>query len=193
LQFAITCQTPTLSLPSPTRYRESNNPVTKPPARPHSLEDIMRRWQSAFAYTGVLTLGYIAGVSGLGTTTPASAQEAAAATKPNVKLGNAITAISEAADTLKTDGNYDTITQGTNAFLVLSGGGNAKADLESGQGVDPETYGALYAGLVIPELADQVTKDDNGRLVFNGQVIHMYSRSKLQRAYANRLKLAGAR
>ena len=152
----------------------------------------MRRWQSALAYTGVLTLGYIAGVSGLGTA-PAAAQEAAAATKPNIKVGAAISALSEAADGLKADGNYETITQGVNSFLVLSGGGNAKADLESGQGVDPETYGALYAGLVIPELAEQITKDDSGRLVFNGQIIHMYSKSKLQRVFANRLKLAGAR
>ena len=152
----------------------------------------MRRWQSALAYTGVLTLGYIAGVSGLGTT-PATAQEAAAATKPNIKVGAALSALSEAADGLKADGNYETITQGVNSFLVLSGGGNAKADLESGQGVDPETYGALYAGLVIPELAEQITKDDSGRLVFNGQIIHMYSKSKLQRVFANRLKLAGAR
>jgi hypothetical protein len=158
-----------------------------------NLEGIMRRWQSALAYMGVLTLGYIAGVSGLGTTTPAAAQEAAAVTKPNVKLAAAITALSEAADSLKADGNYETITQGVNSFLVLSGGGNAKADLESGSGVDPDTYGALYAGLVIPELADQVTKDDNGKLLFNGQIIQMYSKSKLQRVYANRLKLAGAR
>jgi hypothetical protein len=153
----------------------------------------MRRWQTALAYTGVLTLGYVAGLSGLGTSTPAAAQEAAAAVKPNVKLGAAITAVSEAADSLKQDGNYEVITQGVNSFLVLTGGGNAKADLEGGQGVDPETYGALYAGLVIPELADQITKDDSGRLLFNGQVIHMYSKSKLQRVYANRLKLAGSR
>jgi hypothetical protein len=153
----------------------------------------MRRWQSVLAYTGVLTLGYIAGVAGLGTNTPAAAQESGAATKPNVKLGAAISAVSEAADTLKADGHYEVITQGVNSFLVLTGGGNAKADLESGQGVDPETYGALYAGLVIAELADQITRDDSGRLVFNGQVIHMYSKSKLQRVYANRLKLAGAR
>jgi hypothetical protein len=59
----------------------------------------MRRWQSAVVYTGVLALGYIAGVSGLGTATPAAAQDAAA--KPNIKLGAAITALSEAADTLR--------------------------------------------------------------------------------------------
>jgi len=152
----------------------------------------MRHWRSALAYTGVLTLGYVAGASGLSSSRPATAQDKIS-TKPSVKLAAAITALSEAADSQKTDGNYEAITQGVNSFLVLAGGGNARADLESGGGVDPETYGALYAGLVIPELADQVTKDDNGRLVFNGQVIQMYSKTKLQRVYASRLKLAGTR
>ncbi|QDT53145.1 hypothetical protein Pan44_11600 [Caulifigura coniformis] len=152
----------------------------------------MRHWRSALAYTGVLTLGYLAGASGVSPFRPAAAQDKALS-KPNAKLSAAIIALSEAADSQKTDGNYEAITQGVNSFLVLSGGGNARADLESGSGVDPETYGALYAGQAIPELADQITKDDNGRLTFNGQVIQMYSKSKLQRVYANRLKLAGTR
>ncbi|HVJ88025.1 MAG TPA: hypothetical protein VM452_20340 [Caulifigura sp.] len=153
----------------------------------------MRRWQTALAYTSVLSLGYFAGLSGFSPLTPLAAQESGALTKPNAKLSAAFTALSEAADSLKTDGQYEAITQGTNAFLVLAGGGSAKSDLESGGGVDPETYGALYAGLVAPEIADQITKDDTGRLLFNGQVIQMYSKSKLQRVYANRLRLAGAR
>jgi hypothetical protein len=152
----------------------------------------MRHWRSALAYTGVLTLGYVAGATGLFNSPNVAAQDRPA-TKPNVKLAAAITSLAEAADALKAEGAYETITQGVNSFLVLAGGGNARADLESGGGVDPETYGALYAGLVIPELADQVTKNDNGQLVFNGQVIQMYSKSKLQRVYANRMKLAGTR
>jgi len=153
----------------------------------------MRRWQSALAYTGVLSLGYLAGISGLFQSNHVTAQDKAPATKPNIKLAAAFTALNEAAESLKADGQYETITQGTNAFLILSGGGSAKADLESGSGVDPETYGALYAGLVAPEIVDQITKDNNGRLLFNGQTIQMYSKSKLQRVYANRLKLAGTR
>ena len=152
----------------------------------------MRHWRSALAYTGVLTLGYVAGATGLFNSPPVAAQDRPMA-KPNIKLAAAITSLGEAADSLKAEGAYESITQGVNSFLVLAGGGNARADLESGGGVDPETYGALYAGLVIPELADQVTKNDNGQLVFNGQVIQMYSKSKLQRVYANRMKLAGTR
>ncbi len=153
----------------------------------------MRRWQTALAYSVVLTVGYVAGASGLPGVKPADAQERSGRMKPNAKLTAAFSALSEAADSLREDGNYETITQGTNAFLVLSGGGSAKADLESGSGVDPETYGALYAGLVSPELADQITTDSSGRMMFNGQAIQMYSKSKLQRIYANRLKLAGSR
>lgn len=154
----------------------------------------MRRWQSVLAYSAVLAIGYIAGTSGFSVNTNAEAQDKDKSLgKPSVKLTTAVMALSEAADSLKTDGQYEAITQGTNAFLVLCGGGNARADLESGAGVDPETYGALYAGLAIPEMQDQVKKDDNGRLTFNGQVIQMYSKSKLQKAYATRMKLAGSK
>ena len=56
-----------------------------------------------------------------------------------------------------------------NAFLVLSGGGNALDDLESGHGVDPETFAALYAGLAIPEIGDHLAKDDQSRLTYKGK------------------------
>jgi hypothetical protein len=152
----------------------------------------MRRWQTVMASAGLLALGYVAGSSGLSLHSRANAQDAPLG-KPSPKLTAAVQSLADAAESLKADGHYETITQGTNAFLVLSGGGNARADLESGSGVDPETYGALYAGLAIPELQDQIAKDDNGRLTFNGQLIQMYSKSKLQKVYANRLKLAGTR
>jgi hypothetical protein len=154
----------------------------------------MKRGRIILSYLGVLAAGYFLGVSQPGFGVNANAQDApASSSKPNPKLAAAIQSLSEAADALKTDGLYEPITTGTNAFLVLSGGGNAKADLESGNGVDPETYGALYAGLALPELQDQITRGDDGRLMFNGQVIQMYSKNKLQRVYASRLKLAGTR
>ncbi len=153
----------------------------------------MRRWHSALAYSGVLAIGYLAGSSGLSLQGRVEAQDAGSIAKPTPKVAAAFQALADAAESLKAEGKYETITQGTNAFLILTGGGSARADLESGSGVDPETYGALYAGLAIPELADQITKDDNGRLMFNGQVIQMYSKNKLQRTFANRLRLAGSR
>jgi hypothetical protein len=76
-----------------------------------------------------------------------------------------------------------------NSFLVLSGGGNARADLESGMGVDPETFAALYADQAIPEIQQNLAKDDDNRLTYNGTVVQMYSKSKLQRLYAERIKL----
>jgi hypothetical protein len=77
-----------------------------------------------------------------------------------------------------------------NAFLVLCGGGDARADLESGIGVDPETFAALYAGQAIPDIADLLDRDEENRLTYNGQVVRMYSKARLQRLYAERTKIA---
>lgn len=153
---------------------------------------MMRRWQLTLFGVGMLGMGYLAGASGVLRDRPAVAQEATtSAAIDKIKLAHQ--ALNVAADALKTEDRYDAITQGTNAFLVLAGGGNARQDLESGAGVDPETFAALYAGKAIPELQDQITKDDQGRLTFNGTVIQLYSKTRLQQIYAERLRLSGAK
>ena len=82
------------------------------------------------------------------------------------------------------------MTAGVNAFLVLSGGGNARQDLESGNGVDPETFAALYAGQAIPEIQEQLGLDAENRVTYGGEVVRLYSRSRLSRMFAERVKLA---
>ena len=106
------------------------------------------------------------------------------------KIHDATLSLQDAMDALQNEGRYESITDGINSFLVFSGGGNALEDLESGHGVDPETFAALYAGQAIPEVGDHLGKDDQGRLTYRGQVIRMYSESRLQQAYAVRIKLA---
>ena len=98
-----------------------------------------------------------------------------------------------ATDALRGDGRYESITNDVNSFLVLSGGGNAREDLQSGAGVDPETFAALYAGGAIEEIQDQLGYDDENRLTFNNQVVRMYSKARLQRMLAERTKLAETR
>lgn len=105
------------------------------------------------------------------------------------KIREANRRLIEAMEALKSDGLYESITEGPNAFLILSGGGNSRADLESGRGVDPETFAALYSGRAIPEVKDLLGTDDQGRLTYNGEVIRLYSKSRLQRTFANRVKL----
>jgi hypothetical protein len=151
----------------------------------------MRRWQLALFGGAMLGLGYLAGSGGLSLNNRAMAQDKGSAANDKVKALHI--ALTEAVDALTTESRYGAITQGPNAFLALAGGGDARQDLDSGAGVDPETFAALYAGKAIPEIADQVQKDDQGRLTFNGNVIQMYSRTRLQQVFAERLRLSGAK
>jgi len=63
-------------------------------------------------------------------------------------------------------------------------------DLQSGQGVDPESFAAIYAKQVKPELQAALTTDDQGRILYNDQLVRLYSRSRLERLGAERVKLS---
>jgi hypothetical protein len=150
----------------------------------------MRRWQAGVFGAAMLGLGYLAGSAGL----PLSGRVTAQDKNPvDDKIKIAHQALNEAADALKTENRYDAVTSGTNAFLVLAGGGNAREDLNGSNGVDPETFAALYADKAIPEIKDQLSFDDQKRLTFNGKVIQMYSKSRLSQVYAERLRLSGGK
>ena len=107
-----------------------------------------------------------------------------------VKIQAAHESLKAAADALLQDGRYEGLTDAPNAFLVLSGGGNAMEDLQSGQGVDPESFAAIYARKVKPEVLDGLTTDDQGRVLYNNQVVRLYSRSRLEKVLAERAKLS---
>jgi hypothetical protein len=149
----------------------------------------MRRWKTA-AYGGaMLALGYLLGATGAWDSGKLTAQEAGVTNTVKDRIVAANTALQQAADALKSETQYEAVTEGVNAFLVLSGGGNALTDLQSGTGVDPETFAALYAGQALPEIQENLAFDDENRLTYNGTVVQLYSKSRLQRLYAERLKL----
>ena len=105
------------------------------------------------------------------------------------KIREANRTLAEAMEALRADGMYDSVTDSPNSFLILSGGGNAREDLDSGRGVDPETFAALYAGQAVPEIQTLLGQDSEGRITYNNDVVRIYSKSRLQRVYANRKKL----
>lgn len=107
-----------------------------------------------------------------------------------IKIQAAHEALKSAMEALQQDGKYEGLSETPNAYLVLSGGGNAKDDLNSGQGVDPETFAALYARQVNQDILDGLTVDDQGRLLYNEQLIRLYSKSRLERTFAERVKLS---
>lgn len=95
-----------------------------------------------------------------------------------------------AKDELESEGRYKSASGMVNPFLVLGGGGDAVADLEADNGVDPETFAALYAGLASDEIKDDVTIDDEGHVLYKGRIVRMYSVKRLKALYARRAELA---
>ncbi len=103
---------------------------------------------------------------------------------------------SELADMLESEDRYRPATQGKNYFAIAAGGIDAVRDLEEGRGVDPETFAGLYAGRALPDIAEFLEFDRDGRLRYKGAVVRMYSRERLKRLFLHRdnLKnLAGSR
>lgn len=153
----------------------------------------MRCGKSILFGAAMLALGYLLGTTGaVAPAAFAQAEGSGVSQDSEAKIRSAQIALQEAMEQLRQDGNYTSITDGVNAFLVLSGGGDARRDLESGNGVDPETFAALYAGKAIPEIADALGQDDEGRITYNEKPIQMYSRKRLERMFAERLRIKDA-
>ena len=155
---------------------------------------------AAFGFIG---LGYFLGASGLtGTVSawaqneeekPAAATAAAGASSEEAqkKITTAFEALKAAREALEAESLYTSATKSMNSFGVLSGGLNAVEDLETGRGVDPETFAALYADLATEEIKLKLSKDDKGRLVYNGKLIQMYPISRLRKTFDARNALSG--
>ncbi len=146
----------------------------------------MRRVRSAAWAALLVGFGYVCGMAQVSerTVTAQEDQKDPAASRINAAYKSLV----EARDTLEANGRYKTITDGVNSFLIMTGGGNAQEDLESGRGVDPETFAGLYAGHASPEIQPLLGVNEQGQITYNNEVVRMYSKSRLQRALADRLK-----
>lgn len=153
------------------------------------------QWRSRWLFGGsLLMLGYLLGSLDAVRLPRLAAQagDDAANREAENKIRAVHRALQDAMEQLRQDNNYEAITEGLNAFLILSGGGNARQDLESGNGLDPETFAALYAGKALPEIIDELGADDEGRITYNGKPITIYSRKRLERLFAERLRIKDA-
>jgi len=128
------------------------------------------------------------GKSKTGADSPA-AQPLSDETKTKIKA--AADALKAAMEALQGEGRYDSAIKGTNAFAVLTGGGNSLADLKSRGGVDPETFAALYAGLASDSVIVDLGKDPEGKLTYKNRVVQMYPISAIRAAYARRADITG--
>lgn len=94
-----------------------------------------------------------------------------------------------AVSILQGENRYRSAIQGYNAFAVSVGGIDAIRDLESGRGVDPETFAGLYADQATDEVAQDLGRDEQGRLTYKGRVIRMYSTARLKKHFELRKKI----
>jgi hypothetical protein len=78
-----------------------------------------------------------------------------------------------------------------NTYAIMVGGVDALDDLESGRGVDPETFAALYAGDAIDEVAQHLSRDEDGRLTYKNRPLRIYPVSRLKKLHSQRLVITG--
>jgi hypothetical protein len=154
--------------------------------------------------SGLLAVGYLLG--SLSVFPSVRAQEGGAGPSEDSakKIVAANDALKAAVDQLKLESRYEVATKGINSYAVMVGGLNVKEDLESGHGVDPETFAALYAAafdlkkLSIKDetLADWIDVnlldyDAEGRLTYQNKVVRIYPVSRLKKLNAQRQVLIG--
>lgn len=138
----------------------------------------------------LLGIGYLCGASGLSIRTVAAQdEETGLSEQTGNKIRDAHRRLQEAKEALEADGKYEAITDGINSFLVFTGGGNAREDLESGRGVDPETFAGLYAGRALPEIQTLLGVNEHGQITYNDEVVRLYPKSRLQKLFALRLQI----
>jgi hypothetical protein len=113
------------------------------------------------------------------------------ATGPTQETSDKVKAARDAADSamlaLQQEKFYVPAIVGLNSFAATTGGIDAIADLQSGRGVDPETFAGLYAGLAVDQIAPDISKDDKGRLTYKDKVIRMYPVSRIKQLFQSRV------
>lgn len=152
----------------------------------------MRILARSLALMTVFSLGYFAGTSDWQADSRLNAQGAQPGSdEVSEKISEAFGALQAARGALDQDGLYNPASKTMNATGILAGGVDAIADLESGRGVDPETFAALYAGQATDEIAAELDTDEVGRLTYKGKVVRMYSISRLKLMYQERIRYTG--
>lgn len=147
-------------------------------------------------FAAVLGLGYLWGrndansaASWTKTVVAQDDNQPAEETQRKIQLAN--DALKTAMEALKAESLYTPATRGMNVFGVLTGGIDAIDDLESGRGVDPETFAGLYADQANDEVLPHLGKDEEGRLTYKNKLVRLYPISRLKRLQSKRMLMTG--
>jgi len=138
-------------------------------------------------------LAFVAGLF-VGSTSVTSPQELRAAHAQEGRVSDETLTAFEAGnrrmraltDLLVSEELHKPATADQNFFGASVGGIDSYRDLEEGRGVDPETFAALYADRSVPEIAEHLEFDKEGRLRYKGDIVRMYSRTKLKEVFNRR-------
>ncbi len=151
-----------------------------------------RRFSQLLVLGFVLCAGYLWGRHDAVTTPSAIAQDTTAPSdEAQRKIQAANDALKIAMEGLKAESLYNPATSGMNVYGVLSGGLDAIDDLESGRGVDPETFAALYSDLALDDVQQHLSKDAEGRLTYKNKLVRIYPITRLKRQHNKRLLMTG--
>lgn len=156
-------------------------------------ENPMRAFWKTVSVLSIFGLGYLAGTLQLAANSSALAQleDDGVGEEVTKSITAAYSALQTVRSNLNQEGRYNPATKIMNMTGVMAGGVDSIADLESGLGVDPETFGALYAEQASDEVSINLDYDENGRLTYKGKIVRMYSIERLKAFYQKRLKFAG--
>ncbi len=140
----------------------------------------------------LLSVGYVLGSLQVAAPSPLSADPTTESVQGALrdKLRDADRVMSEAMQMLQDEKRYVPAILGLNAFATSVGGVDAVADLESGQGVDPETFAGLYAGQAVPEIAEHLAHDAQGRVTYKNRVVRLYNPTRIKQLFAARAEFA---
>ncbi|MEZ6059704.1 MAG: hypothetical protein R3C19_05020 [Planctomycetaceae bacterium] len=157
----------------------------------------MRRLPMMLAAAGLFGIGYLTGLSQAGnskaliaaTQPPQQSGIAALSDDTLVTYKKAFRSTNDLSDILRAESLYAPATEGLNYFALSVGGIDVVRDLEEGRGVDPETFAALYADRAVPEISQNIDRDESGRVRYKGTVVRLYSRDQLKEMFRHRDQL----
>jgi hypothetical protein len=135
---------------------------------------------------GLVLFGYVLGSLQFDTPSMLKAQSEPLPNAIRERLRETDRVLSETMQVLADEKRYVPAIQGLNAFATSAGGVDAVADLESGQGVDPETFAGLYAGQALAEVAEHIGRDAEGHLTYKNKVVRIYSAMRLRELFTAR-------
>ncbi|NNJ27047.1 hypothetical protein [Alienimonas chondri] len=141
---------------------------------------------------GALLIAFCAGrLSDAPVMPVAEAQEEAIDESIVARIKEGFEGLRRAQVALEQSGRYVPAANGVNSFIVLAGGYDVLNSLETGRGVDPETYAALEAGFAPQHVLSELGRDENGRLTYKKELVRLMSRETLRTLYLRRGEVLG--